>query len=36
MFVTDRANFNHYLEFARQTVEDEKVEEKEKITNLEN
>ena len=23
MFVTDRANFNHYLEFARQAVEDE-------------
>ena len=23
MFVTDRANFNHYLEFVRQAVEDE-------------
>lgn len=23
MFVTDRANFNHYLKFARQAVEDE-------------
>ena len=22
-FFTDRANFNHYLKFARQTVEDE-------------
>ena len=32
MFVTDRANFNHYLEFARQAVEDEQAEEKEKIT----
>ena len=32
MFVTDRANFNHYLEFARQAVEDEQAEEKEKST----